>query len=181
MAEVLLIIDIQNDYFYGGRMELVGAQAAATVAADVLARFRTAALPVVHIQHENIRPGSTFFLPGTNGLEIHPWVAPQPGEVVITKNFPNSFRDTNLLEVLQQLSATRLTICGMMTHMCIDTGVRAAFDLGFACQLVADACATRDLAFGGRTVAAADVQTAYLAALGAVFARVAPAAQLELP
>lgn len=181
MSDVLLIIDIQNDYFPGGRMELDGAEQAGGVAASVLARFRAAGLPVLHVRHENIRPGSTFFLPGTGGADIHPCAAPLPGEPVILKHFPNSFRDTGLLTALRGLAATRLTICGMMTHMCVDTSVRAAFDLGFACRLAADACATRDLSFGGRSVAAADVQTAYLAALGAVFAQVAPAAELDLP
>jgi len=180
MSDALVIIDIQNDYFPGGAMELAGAEAAGRLAGEVLARFRLARLPVVHVRHDNIRAGSTFFLPGTKGAEIHPLVAAQAGEPVVTKHFPNSFRDTGLLEILHGFSATRLTICGMMTHMCIDTGVRAAFDLGFACRLVADACATRELSFGGRTVAAADVQAAYLAALGAVFAQVAPAAELEL-
>jgi len=181
MNDALVIIDIQNDYFPGGTMELVGAEAAGRVAAGLLERYRAAGLPVVHVRHESIRPGSTFFIPGTPGAEIHPLVAPQAGEAVVTKHFPNSFRETNLLEILRGFSATRLTICGMMTHMCVDTGVRAAFDLGFACRLAADACATRDLSFGGRSVAAADVQTAYLAALGAVFAQVAPASELTLP
>lgn len=181
MSDALVIIDIQNDYFPGGTMELVGAQAAASVAAGLLSRFRQAGLPVVHVRHESTRPGSTFFLPGTVGAEIYPLLAPQPGEAVVLKHFPNCFRETNLLEILRGFSATRLTFCGMMTHMCVDTGVRAAFDLGFACRLAGDACATRDLAFGGRSVAAADVQTAYLAALGAVFAQVASASELVLP
>lgn len=181
MRDVLVIIDIQRDYFPGGAMELVGAETAGQAAAGLLARFRQAGLPVVHVRHESTRPGSTFFLPGTPGAEIHPLVAPLPGEAVLTKHFPNSFRDTGLLEILRGFSATRLTICGMMTHMCVDTGVRAAFDLGFACRLASDACATRDLSFAGRSVAAADVQTAYLAALGAVFAQVAPASECVLP
>ncbi|MDQ7835284.1 MAG: cysteine hydrolase family protein [Humidesulfovibrio sp.] len=179
--DVLVIIDIQNDYFPGGAMELVGADAAGQVAAATLARYRAAGLPVVHVRHESVRPVSTFFLPGTKGADIHPCVAPLPGEPVVLKHYPSSFRDTNLLELLRALSAARLTVCGMMTHMCVDTTVRAAFDLGFAVRLAADACATRDLSFAGRTAAAADVQTAYLAALGAVFAQVAPAAELELP
>jgi len=178
LSDVLIIIDIQNDYFPGGAMELDGAEAAGQAAAGMLARYRAASLPVVHVRHENIRPGSTFFLPGTSGADIHPGIAPLPGEAVVLKHFPSSFRDTNLLDVLRGLSATRLTVCGMMTHMCVDTTVRAAFDLGFAVRLVADACATRQLSFAGRSVAAADVQTAYLAALGAVFAQVAPAAEL---
>ena len=181
MSDALVIIDIQNDYFPGGAMELAGAQEAAGAAAGLLSRFRQAGLPVVHVRHESTRPGSTFFLPGTGGAQIHPLLAPQPGEAVVLKHFPNCFRETNLLEILRGFSATRLTFCGMMTHMCVDTGVRAAFDLGFACRLASDACATRDLAFGGRSVAAADVQTAYLAALGAVFAQVAPASELVLP
>ncbi|MBA4358680.1 MAG: cysteine hydrolase [Desulfovibrio sp.] len=181
MSSVLLIIDIQKDYFPGGRMELDGAEAAGSVAAGVLARFRAAGLPVVHVRHENLRPGSTFFLPGTDGAAIHPCAAPLPGEPVILKHFPNAFRDTKLLEELRALAASQLTVCGMMTHMCVDTSVRAAFDLGFGCRLVADACATRALAHAGRTVAAADVQTAYLAALGLVFAQVGLAAELDLP
>jgi nicotinamidase-related amidase len=178
MADALVLIDIQNDYFPGGNMELVGAEQAARAAASLLAAFRAAGLPVVHVRHENMRPGSTFFIPGTPGAEIHPLLAPLPGEDVILKHFPNSFRETPLLDILRAKAATRLTVCGMMTHMCVDTGVRAAFDLGFECRLAADACATRDLSFGGRTVAAADVQAAYLAALGAAFARVVPTAEL---
>jgi nicotinamidase-related amidase len=110
MSDALVIIDIQNDYFLGGSMELVGAEAAARVAAGLLARFRQAGLPVVHVRHESTRPGSTFFLPGTPGAEIHPLLAPLPGESVLTKHFPNSFRDTGLLEILREFSATRLTI-----------------------------------------------------------------------
>ena len=60
----------------------------------------------------------------------------------------------------------------MMTHMCVDTTTRAAFDLGFTCHLAHDACATRSLVHDGKTVEAAQVQTAYMAALGQVFAKV---------
>lgn len=181
MSDALVIIDIQNDYFPGGAMELHRAEQAGAVAAQVLARFRAAGLPVVHVQHESVRPGSTFFLPGTPGMDIHPCVAPLPGEKIVRKHFPNSFRDTDLLETLQGLGATRLTICGMMTNMCVDAGVRAAADLGFACRVVADACAARPLAFGGVEVPAPQVQAAFLCALSLAYAQVAPAAELDLP
>ncbi|SNR68972.1 Nicotinamidase-related amidase [Humidesulfovibrio mexicanus] len=180
MNEALILIDIQKDYFPGGRMELADASAAAEKAAFVLARFRAARKPVVHVRHESIQPGATFLLKGGDGSELHPLVAPLPGETVISKHDHNCFRHTDLMAVLQRFSASRLTICGMMTHMCVDTGVRAAFDLGFHCRLVADACATRDLEHEGRTVAAADVQAAYVAALGAVFARVSTAADIDV-
>ena len=171
----LVLIDIQNDYFPGGRMELVGSEAAAEAAARLLGFFREAKLPVVHIQHISTRPGSTFFLPGTAGANIHASVTPLKGEPVFTKHFPNSFRETPLQKHLDGLGALRLVIAGMMTHMCVDATVRAAFDLGYAVTVAGDACATRDLVYEGRAVAAADVHAAFLAALAAVYATVVAA------
>jgi hypothetical protein len=66
----------------------------------------------------------------------------------------------------------------MMTHMCVDTTTRAAADLGFACSLAHDACATRALAFGGVRVTPEQVQVSYLAGLNGLFAKVMPAADL---
>jgi nicotinamidase-related amidase len=172
MTKALLIIDIQKDYFAGGAMELVGPGAAATNAARILASFREQGMPVIHVQHEALSPTATFFLPGTHGAEIHESVAPIDGETVITKNFPNAFRGTNLKDVLDGLNLEQLVVVGMMTHMCIDTSVRAANDFGFKVTLVGDACATLDLEFDGRTVAAADVQASYLAAIDGSFATV---------
>ena len=171
MSQALLLIDIQNDYFPGGAMELVASSEAGKQAGQLLGAFRDARLPVIHIQHIANRPGATFFLPGTPGEEIHPCVAPAAEEPVFRKHMPNSFRDTGLLAYLREHKITELAIAGMMTHMCVDTTVRAAFDLGFSCTVAHDACATRDLAFEGRTVAADQVQTAYLAGLSPLFAR----------
>ena len=98
--------------------------------------------------------------------------------VVVVKHFPNAFRETELPASLRELGATQLVFAGMMTHMCVDTTVRAAADLGFKCSLAHDACATRDLRFGASQVSAADVQVAYLAALDGAFASVRPAAEL---
>ncbi|EFL49146.1 isochorismatase hydrolase [Solidesulfovibrio fructosivorans JJ]] len=177
-ATALLLVDIQNDYFPGGAMELRGTEEAADRAAIVLARFRDKGAPVIHVRHEAARPGATFFLPGSWGAAIHATVAPAPGEPVVTKAFPNSFRETELAARLDAAGAKRLVVCGMMTHMCVDATVRAAFDLGYPVTVVADACATRGLSFGGRNVAAPDVQAAFLAALGAVYATVVAAADL---
>jgi nicotinamidase-related amidase len=178
MSIALVLVDIQNDYFPGGAMELVGPTAAADQAAKILAAFRSKGLPVVHIQHISLRPGATFFLPGTAGAEIHERVRPNPGETVIQKHFPNSFRETSLLEHLREHKVSRLAIAGMMTHMCIDTTTRAATDLGFACTLAHDACATRALSFNGTQVSAGDAQTAYLAGLNGSFAKIVSADEL---
>jgi nicotinamidase-related amidase len=150
----------------------VGSPDAGAQAGLLLAAFRKAGLPVVHVQHLATRAGATFFLPGTTGAELHPGVAPLPGETVVTKHFPNSFRETPLRSDLLGLEVTELVVAGMMTHMCIDTTVRAAFDLGFSVRLAGDACATRDLVQGGVRVPAAQVQAAFLAAMDGTFAKV---------
>ncbi|MEI6208380.1 MAG: cysteine hydrolase family protein [Desulfuromonadales bacterium] len=172
MSTALLLIDIQNDYFPGGRMDLVGSNEAAGAAARLLAVFRKTSWPIFHIQHISAQPGATFFVPGTAGVEIHPSVTPLPGEPVIIKHFPNSFRETGLQEQLRLSGIGTLLVCGMMTHMCVDATVRAAFDLGFTCTIAQDACATRDLTFYGEIISARQVHGAFLAALGAVYANV---------
>lgn len=170
--KALLLIDIQNDYFPGGRMELVGSEAAGRQSGRLLDVFRKKGLPVFHIQHISTRKNATFFLPQTDGVNIHNSVVPIAGEPVIQKNYPNSFRETKLLGMLRKAGITHLVIAGMMTQMCVDTTVRAATDLGFTCRLAHDACAARDLTFAGKTVAAVDVQTAFMASLNGLFAEV---------
>ena len=177
MSKALVLIDLQNDYFPGGSMELVGATGAVERAAGLLEAFRGRSLPIFHIQHHAKRAGATFFVPGTPGVEIHAAVRPRDAEPVVVKHFPSAFRETDLQAALRAQGVSELVVAGMMTHMCVDTTVRAAADLGFACTLAQDACATRDLSFGDRKVVAADVQTAYLAALNGSFAGVRTATQ----
>lgn len=171
MKQALLIIDIQNDYF-DGSMPLVGALEAGANAKLVLESFRKNSQPVVHVQHISMHEGATFFLPNTRGCEIHSLVTPVTGEEVIVKHLPNSFVQTKLLEHLKSMEVTDLVVCGMMTHMCVESGVRAARELGFNVTVIGDACATRDLTFGDRTVKAIDVHTSFLAAMNGIFANV---------
>ena len=172
MPNALLLIDIQNDYFPGGNMELVGMTRAATRAGKILAAFRQAGRPRFHVQHLAKRPDATFFRPDTVGVEIHASVRPLPGEPVIQKHFPNAFRDTGLQEALTRAGVKELTICGAMSHMCIDASTRAAFDYGFQCTVIHDACASRDLVFEGLTIPAAQVHGAFMAALSRLYARI---------
>jgi len=168
----LIIVDVQNDYFKGGKMELVGMEEASKNCQLVLEHFRSKNLPLVHVQHFCVEEGATFFLPKTEGAEIHENVKPKEGETLVTKNYPSSFRETKLQEILQNLNIKDLVIVGAMSHMCIDTTTRAACDLGYNCTVLHDACATRDLEFNGAIAKAKDVQVAYMAALGWGFARV---------
>ncbi|HEX7504370.1 MAG TPA: cysteine hydrolase family protein, partial [Syntrophales bacterium] len=169
MTRALLLVDIQNDYFTGGAMQLVGMEAAAGKANAVLQGFRERAEPVFHIRHLSKRVGATFFIPDTPGAEIHPAVKPLATETVITKYFPNSFRGTNLLDLLKKEGIEQLVICGAMSQMCIDATTRAAFDLGFKCTVIEDACATRNLTFKGEVVPAWAVHGAFMAALQGIY------------
>jgi nicotinamidase-related amidase len=170
MKEALLLIDIQNDYFPGGKMELVSMEEAAKKAGELLKAFRTAGKPVFFIKHVSTRSDATFFVPGTQGTDIHSSVSPLEDETVIEKHFPNSFLQTDLLSVLKESEVTDLIICGAMSHMCIDTTVRAAKELGFKCTLIADACATRNLKFGEEILPAQTVHASFMAALDGMFA-----------
>jgi len=152
----LLLIDIQNFYFSGGSVELVDPIAAAINAQKLLSEFRKSGKLIIHVKHGD-----------GEGAEIYNLVSPNPGEKVIVKHEVNSFLGTDLLEYLQKMEILNLVICGMQTHMCLEAVTRAASDLGFNCIVIPDACATRDLSFGGKTVKAADVQVATLATLKA--------------
>lgn len=165
MKTALLLIDIQNDYFPGGKMELVKPLEAAKKAYELLQCFREHKGHHVHIQHISTRPGATFFLPGTRGADIHDSVVHFEGEPLVQKHYPNSFRETNLPDLLKGWDIQRVIITGMMTHMCVDATTRAAADLGFQVIVAEDACATRDLKYGDTTISADHVHKAFLAAL----------------
>jgi len=168
----LILIDYQMDYFAGGRMELVNPLPATERAARLRALFHTNHWPVFYLQHISLRRDASFFLPETDGTAIHPLLQPAATDVILTKHYPNSFRETGLRKLLAEHNIKNLVICGMMSHMCVDATVRAAFDDNFSCRLIHDACATRNIIFGERTISAADVHGAFMAALGAVYAEV---------
>jgi len=160
---VLILIDIQGEYRIGA-VPLPDVDAATAVAAQLLARARTAGSPIVHVQHKGT-PGGMFDLEGPRG-QLLPEVTAVKGEHIVRKDKPNAFADTNLHEILQKTGRKKLIVVGFMTHMCVSSTVRAGFDLGYLATVSMDACATRDLPHpAGGVVSAADVQAATLAAL----------------
>jgi nicotinamidase-related amidase len=171
--QALIIIDIQNDYFEGGNIPLVNPVEASINAGKVLKHFRANNLPIVHIQHVSANPEAMpIFVEGTKGIEIHENVKPLDGEKVFQKYYPNSFRDTGLLDYLKANDINEVIITGMMTHMCVDATTRAAFDFGYKCTVIGDTCASRDLEINGKTVKADDVHHAFLAALEFFYAEI---------
>jgi nicotinamidase-related amidase len=165
LKTALLVIDIQNDYFPGGKYPLVNPLEAAQKAYMILQCFREQGGCHVHIQHVSKKRDATFFISGDRGTDIHDSVAHFEGEPIVYKHEPNAFLNTNLLELLRGWEIERLIITGMMTHMCVDATARAASDLGFQILLAEDACATRDLKYGDTTIPAEHVHKAFLAAL----------------
>ncbi len=174
----LIVVDLQNDYFSGGRCELVGIDLAARNAATLIAYYRQKNLPVFFIRHEFPTADAPFFAPGSEGAQIHPSVAPAEGEAIVMKCQINAFKETDLKQQLDEQDIGNLAICGAMSHMCIDGITRAASDLGYDCTVVHDACATLPVEFNGVEVPAEQVHAAFMAALKFAYAEVVGTAEL---
>lgn len=160
----LIVVDLQNEYLPTGKLPLSGIEAAVSNAAKVIADARSEAIPVFHIRHEFVNGEAPVFVPGSDGVEIQAAVAPAPGEVVITKNYVNAFRETDLKQQLDAHGVNEVVVVGAMSHMCVDAVVRAAADMGYPVTVLHDACATLDLEFGGVKVPAAHVHAGMMAA-----------------
>jgi len=160
-ATAMLLIDIQDFYFPGGRSPLENPEKASLNAQKILEKSREKGMLVVHIRH-NAR----------SGAEIHKQVTPINDEKVISKDHVNGFRDTDLLKYLRDHKVKKLVICGMMTHMCVEAATRAAHDFEFDCILIGDACATRDLKYGNQLIKAVDVHLSTLSSLDGYYAKV---------
>ena len=129
----LVLVDVQNDYFpsfAGSKMALPHMDAAAHNAARLLAQARQSNIPVIHVRHVMTSAQAPFFVPESEGSEIHPSVAPLETETVVLKKRPNSFFETPLSEELTKHGIRKLIVCGAMSQMCVDATVRAAVDLG---------------------------------------------------
>ncbi len=170
---VLVLIDCQNTYTRGV-MALEGVEPALDEAATLLDRARAAGIPVIHIQHDD-GAGSLYDIAGESGAIVDR-VAPRDGEPVVVKHYPNSFVQTDLDERLKALGASHLVLAGFMTHMCVNSTARGAFNLGYAPTVVAAATATRALPglAGHEPVPAQAMQSASLAAVADLFAVVVP-------
>ena len=169
--QAIIVVDFQNDYLASGSWPLDGVDAAVQNAAKVIENARSRGIPVIHIRHESPE-GAPFFVAGSTGAEIIPAVAPQDGEQVVVKNYPNGFRDTDLKERLDAQGIKDVVIIGAMSHMCIDATARAAADYGYNVTVVGDAAATRDANFNGITVPADQVHAAFMSALGFAYGKV---------
>lgn len=168
----LLIIDVQNDYFPGGLLPLFRPVETAETIRSLLDYFRQTHQPVVHIQHISANPNAPYLRPETPGIEIHNSVKPRDDEPVVTKHTPNSFHETNLLQILRDAEVANLVITGMMTQTCVDSTTRAAKDYGFNCIVPSDTTTTKDFDVEGEKISATTMRRAFLAGLQIHYAQI---------
>lgn len=138
----LIMIDCQNTY-REGIMQLTGVDAAMLEAARLLNMARELNIPIFHIRHD-AGSGSPYDIDAAIGAFCDE-VKPIKGEAVITKNYPNSFFNTDLDQQLKAANINSIVLAGFMTHMCINSTAHGGFNLGYAVTVVASACASRPL------------------------------------
>jgi nicotinamidase-related amidase len=167
----LIMIDCQNTYTRGV-MKLSGMDEALLEAEKLLKIAREKSVPIFHIRHDG-GEGSPYDINADIGAFIEQ-VAPQSGESVITKHYPNSFIQTDLDAQLKAQGVEQIILAGFMTHMCVNSTAHGAFNLGYLPTVVASATATRSLeGVNGQVVHAADVQASAIASTRDLYAAIA--------
>jgi nicotinamidase-related amidase len=178
MKQALILIDIQNIYFTPGKYQLFKPEIAAENTRKVLQYFRQNSLPIIHVKHlfggkGYVESKDKDYLESQEYLcNFYKTVEPINAEIIIEKKYPNSFLKTVLKEELDRLQIDTLIIAGMMSHMCIDTTVRAAKGFDYQITVIDDACTTYDLKYNEENIPANIVHKVFMAALNGSFANV---------
>ena len=144
----------------------------------LLSAWRAAGLPLVHVRHDSVQPGSPF-APGQPGNALRPGFEPLGAEALVTKSVNAAFIGTDLDLRLRRLGVEQVVLFGLVTDMCVSTTARVAANLGYRTVVVGDACATFALPDAdGRLIPAEDIHRAHLATLRAEFAQVVDTADV---
>ena len=170
---VLIVIDVQeaiDDPRWGPRNN---PQAEANIAA-LIAAWRAEDLPIVHVRHDSVDPASPY-APDGPGHRFKPCAAPLPGEAVLAKNANSAFVGTALEEMLDDLGATTLVVCGVLTPNSVEATARHAGNLGRHRFVVEDVCLGARQDLRGRHWPAEDVHALSLAHLEGEYASIVSA------
>lgn len=145
--------------------------------AKLLAAWRVAGLPVIHVHHDSTEPDSPY-RPGHAGNDPKAVAAPLPRDVVVRKTTNAAFVGTDLEARLRELDAAPV-YCGVLTHNSLEATVRLSGNLGFASTVVADACWSVDVIDRrGRLWPAEDVHQLSLTHLDGEYAAVRSSSQV---
>jgi nicotinamidase-related amidase len=147
MTKALLVIDLQNDYFPGGKFPLWNSKAVLNHVEAAIAMARAKDIPVIYVQHiANPQQGpAPFFNKGTEGAAIHPRVLEAaPNAPVVVKEFADSFVNTTLEELLDEFDVDELLICGMMTQNCVNHTAISKPAEKYKVTILPDCCTTVD-------------------------------------
>jgi nicotinamidase-related amidase len=147
----------------------------------LLAAWRAAGRPIIHVRHDSIEPGSTL-APGTSGNAFRPGFEPLPGEPLVTKSVNSAFIGTDLDLRLKRLRCDKVVVFGITTDMCVSTTVRTGANMGWEMVLVPEACDCFELPDGrGGLIPAEQIHAAHVATLAFEFCELASLAELTRP
>ncbi|EKQ53332.1 MAG: nicotinamidase-like amidase [Methanobacterium sp. Maddingley MBC34] len=141
MNRVLLIIDVQKEYF-SGKLPLTYPPESPENILNAMDSAQSSDVPIILIQHTALQENAETFVKGTDGWEILPEVLTREYDYLVEKNLPGSFTGTDLETWLREKNIDTVTISGYMTQMCCDTTARQAFHRGFKVEFLSDATGT---------------------------------------
>lgn len=171
MRRALLVIDVQNEYFIG-KLPIVHANRSLKNIIKSMDEASKNNIPIILIQHTEVENNSETFIRGSKEWEIHDEIKKRKHECIIEKNFPGSFTETNLEELLRNMNVDTVVVCGYMTQMCCDTTARQASHLGFSVEFLSDATGTLDISNNQGKISAKELQKAILIIQATRFSKV---------
>lgn len=168
---VLLVIDVQSEYFLGGKLPIVGSEASKNLRSldriiDLQRAFAAAGHRVVLVQH-SFPANAGMFVAGTPAWEINSQILEGPYDLVIQKNIPDAFARTNLWPELRKtlVDGAIVTICGYQTHLCCQATAFSALSLGYQVEMARDAMASPDITNDAGTASGPDLHNSALVGL----------------
>ena len=175
MKRALLVIDVQQEYFDGalpishpvGHLESI---------LNVMDEANKSGIPTALVRHHQADPESPIFRLNSDAWQLHPEVEQRPRDIVIDKQLPGSFTNTNLEQWLKKHEADTVSIVGYMTHMCCDTTARQAFHRGYKVEFLSDATGTLDVQNEAGSATAQELQRSILVAQQMFISEVLPSA-----
>ena len=163
MSRALLVIDVQREYFEGA-LPITHPHGHLDNVLNVMDEAAEASVPTAVIRHHQADPESPIFRLDSDMWQLHPEVDQRPRDVLIDKQLPGSFTNTDLDKWLKGVGADTISIAGYMTHMCCDTTARQAFHRGYRVEFLRDATGTLNVENEAGSATAEQLQTSILVA-----------------